>query len=108
MVDFNRAREVDQAFGALCCYGLRMPPGDVPQAAAKQQKRILRRVLDTTPLDTVLAAMQHGMAHVWPFSEDGRSWDAVDLDRNLLKAMGEAAKRRRRNEVPINAQQVQR
>jgi len=108
MADFKRLRETDQAFGALCCYGLRMPPGDVPKPAAVKQRRILYRMLADNPLDAVLGAMQHGMAHVWPFSEDGRSWDAGDLDRNLLKAMGEAAKRRRRNEVPINAQQVQR
>ena len=91
--------DVERIYRAILRYGLKLRSTDVPHSEAMRQKAIIRELLTENSTDTLLDAIKYGMHQVWPFSEDGRSFAAGDLEKNLLKAMGEAGKARRAGEI---------
>jgi len=87
-------------FRALVIHGLRMEMKDLSRHERNDQLKVLRRILEHNEPGPVIQAIKHGMPNVWPFSEDARSFDAHDLEKNLLKAKSEVGNLRRRGQLP--------
>lgn len=100
--------DLNKVYRTLCQRGLKMSPSSVPAAIAQREQRTLRKLLGEVPTEDLINAIEWGMPNVWPFSEDGRPFDAKDLERNLIKALGESSRRERRGEIPYNAQKIKR
>jgi len=84
----------------LCVYGLH-------QLAA--QAGVLRGIMakqEGVPTQAITEALQHGMPHIFPISENGY-YDARDVGRYLHKAKAAAAKLRMSGRLPVSPESVQ-
>lgn len=89
----------------LTC-GLHMETSDLSDKEIERQAEACLSVLQHCTLAQAVQAVRWGMPTVWPFSEDNRSFDAVDLSRNLLKARAGAKAAWTRGEIPLDAQKA--
>lgn len=95
----TRPSEINEVFTVLVRYGLGMKPSELNEAEHRDQRRIIKRMLEENDVDILIDAIKYGMPNVWPFSEDGRAFAALDLEQNLLKAKAEAAVARREGRI---------
>lgn len=97
-------KQVGAVLRQLCVFGLRLRPEDLASSERKRQKDTIRALLHEQEPQELLDAIEYGMPNIWPFAESAQPFDAYDLRRHLVKALGEAGRRRRRGSVPFNAQ----
>ena len=94
---------------AICLHGLRMAPRQLSATELAEVGRWTDRIIAAqggVPTREIVEAIRHGMPRVWPFSEDGRSFDARDVYRNITKAKGAAAVLRKAGRIPMPAKEV--
>lgn len=92
----------DALLRAVCRKGLGITPAEMPARERERQVRSIRRMLaDYEPVQ-IWMAIQYGMSGVWPY-DGGQPWDAVALEKNVLKAVAVASRAARRNEIPTEA-----
>ena len=91
---------------AICQYGLRQAPSRLSSWEVQQTGEWVDKIIATQhgiPTQQIVEAIRHGMPRVWPFSEDGRAFDAKDVYKNLSKAKGAAAVMRQAGRIPMTA-----
>jgi hypothetical protein len=94
-----------QLVAMVIFHGLKLLPEDLTDEDILEQLKWIRKCWTRLKIkSSLIGAIKYGMRDVWPFSEDGRPWDAKDLHSNLLKAVSSSGAARRRGEVPFNAQ----
>ena len=91
--------ETDLVLQALLRYGLRMKRTALSAKEIHRQKVVIEDLLSENDAETLIDAIRYGMPNVWPYTEDNRTFSAVDLEKNLLKAKAEAGQTKRAGEI---------
>lgn len=93
----------------LCYYGLGQEPSAMGPSELAVQHGLVRELLKdqaNVPTSVLLEAIQYGMPHIFPISENGY-FDGRDLIRYLHKAKAVAAKLAAAGRIPTTPEAVE-
>ena len=99
----------DAVLAAICFYGLKLHPRQLSPGERDHMLKWVKKILNLqrgVATSEIVNAIRHGMPRVWPFSEDGRSFDAQDVYNNITRAKGATATLERGGRVPITGREV--
>lgn len=101
--------DADKLLNEVCRHGLGVPLGGLTPREQDYQRQVVQRIIDRqegVPFKVLLVAARYGMRKVWPFTEEHRPYDAVDLEKNILKAKAAAMMMITQGIIPMNRDDV--
>ena len=90
----------DRILRVILSHGLGLRPSELTAREASNQLAVVDELLRDNDASTLYYAIRYGMPEVWPFSEDGRAYDAVDVRSNILKAKAAVGRLRQSGKLP--------